>query len=168
MASPSITVVTPRIAQSISTAIQQRVDATKLFNGSLPQLAGVRADSPLSPGNSLYKYAPLAANGGGLFFWNNIESLVCSQIHVDLGASGDITVSIVNLNPTTIEDDLPAALAGEEIIIEQSTGVRFVALDEARFKTILLPYQAIKIVTTNTGAAQIAQVVASLEKTYVR
>jgi 3-hydroxymyristoyl/3-hydroxydecanoyl-(acyl carrier protein) dehydratase len=168
MASPSITVVTPRIAQSASTAIQQRVAATKNFTGALPQAAGVRADSPVGPGNSLYKYAELAANGGGLFFWNNNEPLICSQIHVDLGAAGDITVSLVNLDPTKVDDDLPGALAGESIIIEQSTGVRFIALDEARFKTVLLPFQAIQIVTTASGAAQIAQVVASLERTYVR
>jgi 3-hydroxymyristoyl/3-hydroxydecanoyl-(acyl carrier protein) dehydratase len=168
MASPSITVVTPRIAQSISTAIQQRCAAAQHFDGTLPQAGAVRADSPVSQGNSMYKYASLAATGGGLFFWNNVESLVCSQIHVDLGAAGDITVSIVNLDPTKVNDDLPAVLAGESIVIEQSTGVRFIALDEARFKTILLPYQAIQIVTTASGAAQIAQVVASLEKTYVR
>jgi hypothetical protein len=168
MASPSITPVTSRVAQSISTAIQQQVAAGQTFTGALPQLGAVRADSPLQPGNSCYKYASLAASGGGLFFWNNVESLVCSQIHVDLGAAGDITVSLVNLNPATINDDLPAILAGEAIIIEQATGVRFIALDEARFKTILLPYQAIRIVTTASGAAQIAQVVASLEKTYVR
>lgn len=168
MASPSITPVTSRIAQSISSAIQQQTASGKKFTGALPQLAGVRADSPLQPGNSCFKYAPLAADGGGLFFWNNVESLVCSQIHIDLGAAGDITVAIVNLNPTTVNDDLPAVLAGESMIIEQATGVRFIALDEARFKTILLPYQAIQIITTATGGAQIAQVVASLEKTYVR
>jgi hypothetical protein len=168
MASPSITVVTSRTAQSISTAIQQQVATGKKFTGVLPQAGAVRADSPVQPGNSCYKYASLAADGGGLFFWNNVESLVCSQIHVDLGAAGDITVSLVNLDPTKINDDQPAILAGESIIIEQSTGVRFIALDEARFKTILLPYQAIQIVTTATAGAQIAQVVASLEKTYVR
>ena len=168
MASPSITPVTARIAQSISTAIQQQVASGKKFTGALPQLTGVRANSPVQPGNSCFKYATLAADGGGLFFWNNIESLVCSQIHVDLGAAGDITVSLVNLNPATINDDLPAVLAGEAIIIEQAIGVNFIALDEARFKTILLPYQAIQIVTTATAGAQIAQVIASLEKTYVR
>jgi 3-hydroxymyristoyl/3-hydroxydecanoyl-(acyl carrier protein) dehydratase len=168
MASPSITSVTPRIAASISTAIQQRISSGNFFDGTLPQAAGpVRADSPLYvPGNSIYKYAAAAA--GGLFFWNNPESLVCSQIHVDLGASGNITVSIVNLDPAHINDDSPAILAGEAMIIEQATAVRFIALDEARFKTILLPFQAIQIVTTASGAAQIAQVVASLEKTYVR
>jgi hypothetical protein len=167
MASPSITPVTARIAQSISTAIQQRIASGQHFDGTLPQTGGsVRADSPLSQGNSAYKYP--VGNVGGLFFWNNVESLVCSQIHIDLGAAGDITVSIVNLDPAHINDDLPSILPGESMVIEQATGVRFIALDEARFKTILLPYQAIQIVTTNSGAAQIAQVVASLEKTYVR
>ena len=166
MASPSITPVTPRVAATISTAIQQQI-SSGFFDGTLPQAAGVRADSPLyTPGNSIYKYA--ASTAGGLFFWNNPESLVCSQIHVDLGASGNITVSIVNLDPAHINDDAPTILSGEQMIIEQATAVRFIALDEARFKTVLLPFQAIQIVTTSSGAAQIAQVVASLEKTFVR
>jgi hypothetical protein len=154
---------TPRIAQSISSAIQQRVLAGFNFNGTEP--AG---DAPLDQrSRSMYRYGVPPGVGGGLFFWNNVESLVCSQIHVDLGAAADITVSIVNLDPATWPAT-PTILPGESIVIEQATGARFIALDEARFKTILLPYQAIQITTTNSTADQIAQVVASLEKTYVR
>lgn len=167
MASPSITVVTPRIASSVATAIQQRISAAGHFDGTLPQLAGVRADSPIfQPGNSIYKYAAAAA--GGLFFWNNVEPLVLSQIHLDLGAASDVTIKIVNLDPAHINDDLPSVLAGESMTIEQATGVTFMALDEARLKTILLPWQGIQITSTANAAAQIAQVVASLERTYVR
>lgn len=168
MASPSITPVTKRIAQTGAMAIQQRVASTKIFNGTLPQAGAVRADSPLDIGATIYKYAQLAADGGGLFFFNTLEPLVCSQIHIDLGGAGDISVFVVNLDPTKIEDDQPGLIAGESILVESSTGARFLALDEARFKTVLLPYQAIQIVTTASGAAQIAQVVASLERTYVR
>lgn len=168
MASPSITVVTPRIAQASSTAIQQRVASGQTFDGSLPQNGSVRADSPIGADYSIYKYASLAATGGGLFFWNNTEPLVCSQIHVDLGGSGNITVSIVNLDPAHVNDDQPTVLSGEAMVIETATAAAFIALDEARFKTILMPFQAIKIVTSASGAAQIAQVVASLERTYVR
>lgn len=168
MASPSVTAVTPRLAQSISTAIQQRVAATKLFTGALPQAGGVRADSPLAIGNCVYKYAPLAADGGGLFFWNTYESLILSQIHLDLGAVGDATISIVNLNPATVNDDLPAVLAGESMPISITTGQRLVVLNESQLKTVLLPYQGIRIVTTNSGAAQIAQVTASIERTFMR
>lgn len=168
MASPSITPVTARIAQTGAMAIQQRQAAGHVFTGALPQLAGVRADSPLDAGMAIYKYAPLTADGGGLFFFNNLEPLVCSQIHVDLGAAGDIKIFLVNLDPAHINDDLPTILSGESMLIESSTGAQFLALDEARFKTVILPYQAIQIVTTNSTAAQIAQVVASLERTYVR
>jgi hypothetical protein len=143
-----------------STAIQQRITAGSLFTGVLPV-----GDAPLNAGNSIYKYA--AGTLGGLFFWNTNEPLICSQIHLDLGASGDVTVSLVNLDPATIAT-VPAILPGEEIIIEQATSVRFLALDEARFKTVLLPFQAITIVTASTAAAQICQAVASLERTYVR
>ena len=145
-----------RTPSSTATAIQQRIAATHFFDGTLPT-----GDSPLDAGNSIYKYAK--QNTGGLFYWNTVEPLICSQIHIDLGASGDITVSIVNLDPAT-----KAILAGEEMIIESTTGVRFIALDEARFKTVLLPFQGIKVVTTNSTQDQIAQVVASLERTYVR
>jgi hypothetical protein len=145
---------------STSTAIQQRINAGSLFTGVLP--AG---DAPLDAGHSIYKYA--AGVLGGLFFWNVREPIICSQIHLDLGAPGDVTVSLVNLDPATI-DTVPAVLAGEEIIIEQATAVRFIALDEARFKTVLLPFQAIRVVTAVTAAAQVCQAVASLERTYVR
>ncbi len=151
---------TPRIAQSISTAIQQRITSGAFFDGTMPT-----GDSPIGADYSIYKYAAQAA--GGLFFWNNKEALVCSQIHVDLGAAGNITVKLVNLDPSTWPTT-PTILAGEAMTIEQATGVTFIALDEARFKTIVLPYQAIQIITTASAAAQIAQVVASLEKTYVR
>jgi len=151
---------TPRLASSTSTAIQQRINAGSFFTGVLP--AG---DSPLDAGNAIYKY--VAGTLGGLFFWNVREPIICSEIHLDLGASGDATISLVNLDPATI-DTAPAPLSGEEIIVEQATSVRFMALDEARFKTVILPYQAIKIVTAVSAAAQIAQVVASLERTYVR
>ena len=167
MASPSVTSVTKRVAENWSTAIQQRITSGGNFDGTLPQAAGpVRADSPLSQANSIYKYA--ATSKGGLIFWNNREPLVCTQIHVDLGAAGNVSVLLCNLDPTKVDDDSPATLAGEDITIEASTGVTFLALDEARFKTILLPYQAIKIVTTATAAAQIAQAVACLERTFVR
>jgi hypothetical protein len=169
MASPSITQVTPRIAMTNATAIQQRVASGKIFTGALPQAAGpVRADSPLDTGLSIFKYAQLAADGGGLFFWDNREPLVCSQIHVDLGGAGNITILLVNLDPAHINDDAPAILSGESITIESVTNAAFIALDEARFKTLLLPFQGIQIVTTASGAPQIAQVVASLERTYVR
>jgi 3-hydroxymyristoyl/3-hydroxydecanoyl-(acyl carrier protein) dehydratase len=166
MASPSITPITAREAASWSTAIQQRITAAGNFDGTLPQAAGVRADSPLGQGNSIYRYA--ASAKGGLFFWSNKEPLVCTQIHCDFGSASDVTIKLCNLDPTKINDDLPATLAGEDITIEQATGVTFLALDETKFKVIVLPYQAIKIVSTANAAAQIAQVVASLERTFVR
>jgi hypothetical protein len=167
MASPSVTPVTSRVPWSVATAIQQQISAAGNFDGSLPQSGGVRADSPLyAPGNAIYKYAPESA--GGLFFWNTVEPLVCSQIHISSAAAMNITVSLVNLDPAHINDDLPTILSGESLIIEEATAVTFMALDEARLKTLLLPYQGIQIVTTANAATQIAQVVASLERAYVR
>jgi len=167
MANPSVTTVTKRVPGNSSIAIQQRITSGGNFDGTLPQAAGpVRADSPISQGNSVYKYA--AAAKGGLFFWDCNEALVCTQIHVSLGAAADVSIYIVNLDTSTINGDSPTSLSGEDILIEQATGVTFLALDEARFKTVLLPYQGIKIVTTANANAQIAQVVACLERSFVR
>jgi hypothetical protein len=149
-----------RRAGSVSTVIQQRISAGSLFNGALPV-----GDSPVDASNALYKYAP--GTVGGLFFWNVRESMVCSQIHLDLGAVGDVTISLVNLEPTTI-DTAPTVLSGEEIILKQATGVRYFGLDETQFRIIMLPFQALKIVTAGTAAAQIAQVVGALERALVR
>lgn len=166
MASPSITPVTAREAASWSTAIQQRITAAGNFDGTLPQAAGVRADSPLVQGNAIFKYA--AAAKGGLFFWSNKEPLVCTQIYCDFGAASDVTIKLCNLDPTKINDDLPTTLTGEDITIAQATAVSFLALDETKLKVIILPYQAIKITSTVNAAAQVAQVIASLERTLVR
>jgi hypothetical protein len=167
MASPSITQVTRREAASWPTAIQQQITAAGNFDGTLPQAAGpVRANSPLGQGNSLYKYA--AAAKGGLFFWVNTEPLICTQIHIALGANANVSVSICNLNPASINDDSPTTLAGEDILIAQGTAVAFLTLNEAQLKATLLPYQAIKIVTTANAAVQIARAYACLERTLVR
>lgn len=158
--------VTARTPSAVATAIQQQITAGGNFDGTLPQDSGHRADSPVGRDYSIYKYAP--NNKGGLFFWNSVEPLVCSQIHISSATAMDVTISIVNLDPDSLNDDLPAGIVGEVLTIEQATGVTFMALDEARFKTVLLPYQGIKIVTTANADAQIAQVIASLERTYVR
>lgn len=166
MASPSVTKVTRRDAANYPTAIQQRITAGGNFDGTLPQLSAVRADSPLSQGNAQYKYA--SSTRGGLFFWDSVETLICTQIHVGLGASANVIVSICNLDQAHINDDAPVTLAGEDIIIAQATAVTFLNLGEAQLKATLLPYQAIKIVSTASAAAQIARVYACLERTLVR
>lgn len=166
MATPSITTVTSREAASWSTAVQQKITSGGNFDGTLPQTAGVRADSPLLQGNAIYKY-PAAAKGG-LFYWSNREPLVCTQIRIDLGAASDVTIKLCNLNVSTINDDLPSTTAGEDITIGQATGVTFLALDETKFKVVILPFQAIKIISTANANAQIAQVIASIERMFVR
>ena len=151
---------TTRSPMATATAIQQRI-ASGHFDGTFPT-----GDSPSTPAtrcSSTPRRPP-----SGLFFWNTVEPLVCSQIHVDCGASADISIYLVNLDPTTVNTDSPTILSGETMTIEQATAAQFIALDEARFKTILLPFQGIQIVTTTSGAAQIAQVVASIERQFVR
>lgn len=156
-----MTALTLRTPMATATAIQQRATSTNHFDGTFPT-----GDSPLDAGNSIFKYTAQAA--GGLFFWNTVEPLVCSQIHVDCGASANISIFLVNLDPTTVNTSSPTILSGEIMTIEQAMSAQFIALDEARFKTVLLPFQGIQIVTTASGAAQIAQVVASIERQFVR
>jgi len=151
---------TTRVAQTSSTAIQQRITSTNFFDGTLPT-----GDAPVGADYSIYKYSAQAV--GGLFFWHTREPLICSQIHISLGGSANVSVYLVNLNPATI-DTAPAALAGESMLIAAATGVTYLNLDEARFKMVLLPFQAVQIVTTASAAAQIAQVVASHERSFVR
>jgi hypothetical protein len=150
---------TARTPASYSTAIQQRIASGGNFDGTLPP-----GDSPLQ--NSIFKYAQ--ANRGGLFFWNAGEAVICNQLHVFLGGSGDVSLFIVNLDPASPDPANPQVLADERILIEAQLGTTFVALDESKFKVVLLPGQALQLITTPTGANQIAQAVASIERTFIR
>jgi hypothetical protein len=156
--------LTKRTPASYSTAIQQRIASGGSFDGTVPQQGGVTADSALV--GAVYKY-PETGNGG-LFFWNASEAIVCGQFHVDLGGSGDMSLYLVNLDPASPDPTNPQILAGERILVESQAGVQFVRLDESQFKVVLLPGQALQLITTAGGASQIAQAVASIERTYIR
>lgn len=157
------TTTTPRTPFTFSSAIQQRISAGGSFNGTFPT-----GDCPIAqPGPMIYKFAPQAA--GGLFFWDANEPVICGQMHIDCGSSADIKIYLVNLDPATCKlGSTPTPLAGEGILIEEQTGQNFVALDEARFKTVLLPYQALQLIVTGAATAMIAQAVGSIERTYIR
>ena len=148
-----------RFAMAHSTGIQQRITSGGHFDGTLP--TGNTSDAGTADQNGLYKYTAQAA--GGLFVWNNYEPILVVQLHVDLGGSGDVTVSVVN------QDDAGLAVTDEEIIIYQAQSVRYITLDETHFRVTLLRGQALKLVTTSPGAViQVAQAVAALERTFVR
>jgi hypothetical protein len=127
---------TKRTSECYSTMIQQK--ATTAFDGTLP--AG---DAPLTRG--IYKYAEAAA--GGLLRWESNEPVVVNQIFVTLSVSGNITLSLVNL------DDNDAPISGEEFKLEVITGVTYLRLTE--YEVVLLPKQALKLVTTQPGIVQI-------------
>lgn len=154
---------TKRTPYTYSTAIQQRINNGQHFDGTMPT-----GDSPVDPmpAPQIYKYAP--QNAGGLFFWDTNEPVICGQFHLWLNGSADVNLYLVNLDPQSVIAGTPTELAGEAILIEQQVGTNFVALDEARFKTVMLPFQALKLVTTASGGVQIAQAVASIERTYIR
>lgn len=146
-----------RTPYSNSTAIQQTTAAGVAFDGAYPD-----GSDAVDNGKGMYAYGDSPTHAG-LFYWNNAESIICGQFHIDLRGSGTISLYLVSI------DDAGAEVAGSAILIEQQTGVTFVALDESRFKVVLLPRQALKLVTTAVGSQkQIAQAVASIERTYVR
>lgn len=146
-----------RLAFSNSTAIQQTTAAGVAFDGAFPN-----GTDAVDNGRGMYTFGDAPAHAG-LFYWDNNEALICDQFHVDLRGSGNISLYLVSL------DSAGSIIAGSDILIEQQTGVQFVALDKARFQTVLLPRQGLKLVTTAVGGQkQIAQAVASIERTYVR
>ncbi len=147
------------IPQATPTVIQQRIASGQLFNGSLPA-----ADPVVDRSNGLYKYAAPADSVAGLFLWDVREPIVVTQFLIDLGASGNATVKVVNIDPATINNAAPTILAGELVTVAAATAVSLLALNETNFRVTLLPFQAIQLVTTNSAAAQIAQCTAYLAR----
>lgn len=145
------------VPQSTPTIIQQRINAGQFFDGSMPA-----DDATPDKSNALYKHA--IANAGGLFLWATREPLVLTQFLIDLGANGNVTVSVVNLDPATVDAASPSALAGESLVVHAATAVPRLFLNETNFRVTLLPFQALSLVTTNSGAAQIAQLTAYLAR----
>lgn len=144
---------TPRIPMTTPTVIQQKITSGNYFNGTLPV-----ADCTVDASNALYKYP--AASAGGLFLWTTREPMVCAQLCVELGGSGNITVDLVNLTPAAIDTATPTVISGEVFTLKAATSVSRLVLTEAEFAVVVLPFQAIRLTTTASGAAQIAQLTA--------
>lgn len=145
-----------RFAAAYSTAIQQQITASNHFDGTLPGGALTATNN-----GSLYRYAAGAA--GGLFYWDTKESIIVSQFHLDLGASANASLYLVNL------DDNNSVISGESLLVAKVTAATYMALGESDFKMLLLPKQALQLITTSGGAVtQIARAVAALERTFVR
>ena len=150
---------TKHYATDASAAIQQRINSGQFFNGTLPTGNSTFGTAPASP---IYKYT--AQNAGGLFYWDNNEPVLCTQINVDLGASANISLYIVNLDPASVQAGAPTVVAGESVLIAQATAVALLNLDHAHFQATLLPFQGLQLVTTASGAAPIARIVCVLER----
>lgn len=142
-----------RYGASYSTSILQRISAGNQFDGTLSG----GAESTTRNG-SVYEFA--ADNNGGLFFWETKEPIVVDQIIVNLGASGTVTVNLVNL------DSNNAPIAGETWQLFTQSDQQYLALNETNFKYILLPGQAIQIISSGSAAAKIAQVYGMIERFY--
>jgi hypothetical protein len=142
-----------RLGASHSTAILQRINAAQQFTGVI----STGAQSTTHNG-TVYEFA--AANVGGLFFWESSEPIMVDQINIDLGAAGDVTINLVNLDANN------APVAGELWQLHAATNTRYVSLDETNFKKTLLPKQAIQIISTGSAAAKIAQVLGMIERAY--
>lgn len=124
-----------RDAASYSTIIQQK--ASTAFNGTLPTTTCAETQY-------IYKY-PVDA-GGGLVYWNATEPVVVNQLLVTLDVSGDVSIYLVNLDTTG------AVIAGEDFTLDKKTGVTYYANTD--LEVVLLPYQALKVVTTQAGRLQ--------------
>jgi len=144
-----------RFAANYPTSILQRINENHQFDGSLSLGA-----ETTTRGGAMYEYA--IADAGGLFYWDNQEPMVIDQINVNLGAAGDCSIWIVNL------DENLAEIAAETFRIYNVSGQQHIALDHAQMQLTLLPRQAIKIISATSAAAKVAQVVGSSERAYVR
>lgn len=144
-----------RYPANYPTSILQRITENHQFDGTL----SLGAESTTRNG-AMYEYA--AADAGGLFYWDNQEPMVIDQINVNLGAAGDCTIWIVNLDTNL------AVIAAESFRIFTVSGQQHVALDHAQMQLTVLPRQAIQIVSATSAAAKVAQVVGSIERSYVR
>lgn len=142
-----------RLGATHATAILQRINATQQFTGVISG-----GDESTTHHGAVYEFA--ADDAGGLFFWETAEPIIVDQINIDLGASGTVTINLVNLDA----NNLP--VAGELWQLFTQAGSRYVSLDETNFKKVVLPNQAIQIVSSGSAAAKIAQVVGMVERAY--
>lgn len=139
-----------------ATGIQQRITAGGAFNGTLPP--GDTTDAGVATSNGMYKYT--AAATGGLFFWSGNEAVRVVQFHADFGAGAETaSLFLVNL------DEAGAPISGESMLIVSVSGQQTLSLGESHiYQLTLLKNQALKLVSSNTNAAQIAQAVGVIER----
>ena len=139
--------------------VVHQVSAGNFFNGALPAADPVSTD--INASNGCIKYP--VGTVGGLFVFGTNEPIFIPQIQFVLNGNANVTISIVNLNHTT---GLP--IAGEEFPVYDATAVSQLFLDETKLKLMLLNRQALRIVTTASGGAQLVQVTARLERGVIR
>ena len=139
--------------------VVHQVSAGNFFNGALPAADPVSTD--INASNGCIKYP--VGTVGGLFVFGTNEPIFIPQIQFVLNGNANVTISIVNLNHTT---GLP--IAGEEFTVYDATAVSQLFLDETKLKFMLLNHQALKVVTSASGGAQLVQVTARLERGVIR
>lgn len=149
-----------RIApQAGPTVLQQRVASGQSFNGSLPL-----ADPAPDRTNALWKYAAPGDSVMGLFLWAPSEPVTVTQFLVGLNGSANITLEMVNIDPATFDAASPSIIPGEALTLVQATNVPLLQLTEANFRLTLMPFQALRLITTASAAPQIAQATAYLTR----
>jgi hypothetical protein len=132
-----------RTASDISTAILQT--ATGDFDGALPTGVAVLSQE------GLYRY-PDQANGG-LFYWDGVREPMVIHSFLCTLTVGNAALSLVNL------DASGTPISGEEFEIAAVTGDTMLNLP--LFGLVLLQNQALKLVTSTAG---IAEVCGSIER----
>lgn len=152
---------TARKPYSNATVIQQSTESGDAFDGGYPANGAGILDST-DTGRGMYVY-PDATEHAGLFYWDTSEPVIVNQFLVNLNGSGSIDLYLVSL------DNAGAVIAGSAIPLRKLTSVNFMALDETVFKVVLLPRQALQLITSVVGGQkQVAQAVAAIERTFMR
>lgn len=108
--------------------------------------------------NGIYRYATIATQAAGLFYFGATEQHIVTGLHVTI-VSGDITVNLVNVAADG------SIVAGESWKLFTATAVTSLNKSLAELELVLHKRQALQIITTKPG---IAYINVALERSYGR
>jgi hypothetical protein len=138
------------ITTGVSTVgIQHLITAGQQFTGVIPPIT----PTPPTFANNLTKFA--IASTGGLFNFENSETVIVTQYAFNFNAATAYELALVNL------DNTGAVIAAETQIIYSDTATTLFTQPQ---RIILGARQALRLVTTNAVAAMCAQVYAVQER----
>lgn len=139
------------VAETICTAIEQRIKANSQFTGEVPSLAGAAFGPFCDTASNIVRYKQLtdqtkvAGDKGGLFTWTAASPVVLDYLLADFGNATTFTFSVV-----TRTGDIIKFLTG-------SAPTRYVHFNEYdRF--YLFAGDTVKVTTTGATAAMMVRI----------